>query len=138
MPDPQTIFLPVRSRVARKRRLASHAGPTPPVGPLAVTDVVSVAEDETGLNVVLRFNTTAGDPLADLSEAFGSKWSARWNDTGWEGDGIERLTYDTVRVHLIPLGGDVGADVINYSNDPSDIADTGGRQLAAFSGFPLP
>jgi hypothetical protein len=36
-----------------------------------------------------------------------------------------------------PTGVEAWADVISCSNAPSDISDSSGRFLAAFSGFPL-
>ena len=134
------MLLPPFPIVYRKRAgtpKRKPPAPLPPVGPLAVTGVVSVSQDASGLWVVLQFNTTAAEPLGDVSESLGSKWTARWGDTGYEGDGVEGLTFDTLRVHLAELGGDVGDDVINYSNAPSDIGDSLGRQLAAFNDVPL-
>ena len=41
-------------------------------------------------------------------------------------------------VGMTVVGAEAGANVLNYSNAPSDIGDSLGRMLGAFAGFPLP
>ena len=50
---------------------------------------------------------------------------------------LQNILPDTLYLQMTPTGAEAGADVLNYANAPSDVSDSLGRWLAAFSGFPL-
>jgi hypothetical protein len=133
--DPSPPFIPRKPRVHRKRHRV--AGDPPPAA-LAVIGVtaISVIGPELEMNVV--FNATPSDPLNDPSAADPTKWTARYQGQKYVGSLIGAVDFETMYLQLTPSGAEAGPDVLSYANAPSDIADSLGRQLAAFAGFPLP
>jgi hypothetical protein len=87
--------------------------------------------------VRLVFNTTAEAPLASVDAADPTKWTCRFDGVSYGGSALVNFNDTTLSVLFGVIGPQAGADVINYANDPSDISDTLGRQLAAFAGFEL-
>lgn len=82
--------------------------------------------------------TTAAQPLLDPAGAADPlKWTARYNGSLFDGVSLALLSFDTIEVAMTVVGAEAGTDVCAYSNAPSDIGDSLGRQLAAFSAFPL-
>ena len=132
--NPTPTIIPAKRRVRRKR---TPPATTAPPAALAVLGVEAVTFGEDDGQVTVVFNTTAGAPINGVGTADPVKWTARFDDKAFEGAALEKLAFNKVRVSFGVVGPDPGADVINYSNAPSDIADAIGRQLAAFSGLPL-
>jgi hypothetical protein len=87
--------------------------------------------------VRLVFNTTAGNPLASVDAADPSKWTCRFDGVAYTGAALLNFSDTTLSILFGFTGAEAGVDVINYANDPSDISDTLGRQLAAFAGLAL-
>ena len=83
------------------------------------------------------FNTTSANPINDPSAADPTKWSARFQGTRYNGVLLAAVVEDRIYLLLDPAGAEAGADVLSYANAPSDISDSSGRFLAAFSGLPL-
>jgi hypothetical protein len=103
---------------------------------LAVVGVENVVYDDPVLSLTLIFNTTAGEPLvADVLDP--AKWSGVWQGGAMAGNAAEVIAFDRVTVLLEGAAGPGGASSVSYSNAPSDVVDTLGRTLAAFSGLPL-
>ena len=76
--------------------------------------------------------------MADVGAADPSKWTVRYQGQKYVGSLIANVVPDTLYLQTTPAGAEAGADVLSYANAPSDIADSLGRFLAAFAGFPLP
>ena len=131
LPD---TFFPAKQRVHRKRRTAATA---PPVGPLAVVAVQNVSFDGTSGACDVVMNTTAEYPLSDASGADPGKWAARFDDIRYVGSAVETVAYNVLRVTFGSGAPDGGDDVLGYTNAPSDISDSAGRQLGAFEDFPI-
>ena len=89
------------------------------------------------IEIGLLFNTTEEEPLASVAEADPTKWSARWQGNRYRGYSIVNADVDRLLVQMEPVQPEAGADVIGYDNNPSDVADSLGRQLAEFADFPL-
>ena len=85
----------------------------------------------------MTFNTSAAEPIDDPLTADPGKWTARYQGQTYVGSLIAQVDFEMLYLQLSPAGAEAGADVLGYANAPSDIADSLGRQLAAFSGFPL-
>ena len=126
-------FIPAKARVRRKRRAVRLAAP--PALTVAGVDGVSIFAGQLQMNVL--FNTTSENPINDPSAADPAKWTARFGGTKYIGVLLAPVVEDSIFVLMDPAGAEAGADVLNYSNAPSDISDTLGRFLAAFSGLPL-
>lgn len=128
-------FIPVAPRRSRKRQelvAASPPPPPPPPGPLEVVDVVDITPTESDLTVTCVFNTTEDEPL--VGESFDpNKWAGRYSNNRYIGSGVSVLDYQRVEVYLVKEVDEPGANELVYTNDPSDIIDTLGRTLAAFS-----
>jgi hypothetical protein len=118
-----------------KRKRAKNATPTPT--PLQVVGVENVNYDEPVLSFTLVFNTTAEEPLvADALDA--AKWSAVYQGGGgFFCESASVGAFDRVDLMFSGTPGPGGASTVSYSNDPSDVSDSLGRQLAAFEGLPL-
>ena len=123
----------------RRHRFKSRAAqPTPPPPePLVLQSIASTSFGSEGGNVQVVFDTTPEAPLADASSADPQKWTVRYGEMTFEGSALEVVAYNRIDITFIRVGSATGADVLNYAADPSDIADTSGRQLAAFSDRPL-
>lgn len=119
------------------RRRRDRPRRRPPVGALALVAVEVDFFDGADGEVRLFFNTSADNPLADITAAAPVKWTARFGGVAYTGDTLSRVAFNRIDLHLLGGAADAGPDVINYSNAPSDIADAQGRQLAAFEAFPL-
>ena len=61
----------------------------------------------------------------------------RVGDVLYQGNTLNAASFEEVTLEVSRLGDDAGPDEISYANNPSDITDTRGRKLAAFSGRPL-
>jgi hypothetical protein len=101
---------------------------------IAVTDIEETAGD---LDCVLVFDTTAEHPLASVASADPQKWTMRYDGKLWVGILLTNNAFDKLSLFMAESGTEAGPDEISYANDPSDISDALGRQLGAFSGFPL-
>jgi hypothetical protein len=119
----------------RRRR-----GPLP-VGPLQVTDVVSVTTGTEIIQVTLAFNTTEAFPLSpvDGPEAPDpSRWRARYNGFIFIGTLLERMSFNTLRVTMVQDDPQAGANVISVTGtDPTGIFDALGRELAPFANLAI-
>jgi hypothetical protein len=127
------MYSPIYPRKPRPRRNRRRAAPpAPPVG----LTVVSVTAEITGGGIEAAafpvFNTTAENPLADPSGAAPGKWSLRLDNKRWTCVVIELNDFNSLYLGFGPHVAEVGPDQLSYTNAPSDIADTLGRQLAAF------
>jgi hypothetical protein len=109
--------------------------PPTPVG-LQVVGVENVNYDEPVLTFTLIVNTTADEPLVG-GELDSAKWSAVYQGGGFQCEMASVGSFDRVDLMFSGTPGPGGASSVSYSNDPSDVSDTSGRQLAAFDGFPL-
>ena len=132
------MLIPVTTEFRRRRgRLrAPAAAPAPPA--LAVTGVIDLNFGGDILSFTLVFNTTPAQQLEDPIGASPAKWTARYSNQLFEADTLILVQYDQIQVGMILTASEAGANVLNYSNAPSDISDALGRQLGAFSGMPLP
>jgi len=131
------IFAPVRNTPRRrKRRSVASQSSAPPAG-LTVLSAAVVEFDADILRVDVVFDTTADAPLAGVGAAQPAKWTARYQGLGFAGILVALENFDTLQVTLSATEAEAGADAISYANAPSDVADSLGRQLAAFGGFPL-
>jgi hypothetical protein len=83
------------------------------------------------------FNTTEENPLSDISAADPAKWNARYAGVRYVGNSLMNYGFNLIYVVMGAPSDDAGANEVNYTNAPSDISDALGRQLPAFSGFPL-
>ena len=110
---------------------------SPPV-PLQVVEVVDLNYGGDVLSLVAVFNTTPAQPLVDPAAALPSKWTARYSGALFEASSLILVQYDRIEIGMEVMTGQAGANVLNYSNAPSDIGDTLGRMLAAFVDYPLP
>jgi hypothetical protein len=104
---------------------------------LFVQSTPSISFGSEGGSVSVMFDTTPEVPLADASSADPAKWTVRYGEMTFEGSALEVVAYNRIDITFVRVGSATGADVLNYAADPSDIADTSGRQLAAFSDRPL-
>lgn len=118
-----------------KRARSKTAAPPPP--PLAVRSVQVVEFAYPTGSLIVGFNTTAQAPLADLSGADPAKWTVQFADVFYRGSSIVAEGPTQARLIVAAESAGPGADAVSYANDPSDIADVLGRQLAAFDGFPI-
>jgi hypothetical protein len=132
------MLLPAPPLVLRKPRKRFPVPKTPklPDTGLAVIGVENVVWDEPLLSFTLVLNTTAEDPLvADTLDP--EKWSGVWQGGEMTAYSAEVVAFDRINVILQGTAGGGGASSVSYAADPSDVCDTGGRELAAFSDFPL-
>jgi hypothetical protein len=109
--------------------------PPTPVG-LQVVGVENVNYDEPVLTFTLILNTTEDAPLV-VSELDPEKWSGTYEGGGMASFTAEIVGFDRILISLQGFAGAGGASTVSYSNDPSDVSDSLGRELAAFEGFPL-
>ena len=127
-------MIPAARRKRRNRNFSRRAA-----GPAALEVVgvegVEIFAGQLQVNVI--FNTTAENPIGDPSAADPAKWSARFGGQKYTGVLLAPVVEDRIFVLLDPVGAEAGADVLSYANAPSDISDSLGRFLAAFSAFPL-
>ena len=135
MKFPLPPIIPARAPRRRSRR---RSGIAAPAAALTVQSAAVVELDGDILRVNVVFDTTAAEPLAGVGAAAPVKWTARYDGLGFGGILITLLTVDTLQITLSSTEAEPGPDVLSYANAPSDIADSLGRQLAAFDGFPLP
>ena len=85
----------------------------------------------------LQFDVAGTDVLNDVSAADPAKWTARYQGQKYVGSILTNVVSDTLYLQMTPSGAEAGADVLSYANAPSDVSDSLGRFLAAFSDFPL-
>jgi len=131
-----TSFIPVKHRVRRKRR-ADDSSSTPPPLALGLTAVANPVFDGTDGACDLVFNTSAGEPLASVVGADAGKWTVRFDGVLYLGQDLSNVSFDTLHLVLQVVDAEAGADVVNYTNAPSDVSDALARQLGAFAGFPV-
>ncbi len=120
-----------------RRRIKSGAASSSPGTSLTVVAVRDVVLDGDSVRMTLVFDTTQAAPLLDVSAAEPAKWNVRYQGIHFMGYSLNRLNYRSIRLTTSEAEASPGANELNYSNAPSDIADTLGRQLAAFTGRPL-
>jgi hypothetical protein len=102
---------------------------------LVSVEALTVIGPDIEMNLV--FNVTGTDVLNDVSGADPTKWTARYQGQKYVGSVLTNVVDNTLYVQMVPAGAEVGPDELGYTNAPSDIADSSGRKLAAFSGFAL-
>jgi hypothetical protein len=121
----------------RRRRRPAFTAPPPPPAALALIAVEGLAVIGPELEMNLQFDVTGTAVLNDVSAADPAKWTARYQGISYVGSILQNVAPDMLYLQMTPAGAQAGADVLDYANAPSDVADSLGRQLAAFSGFPL-
>jgi hypothetical protein len=98
--------------------------------------VVAATAEQTGGGIeaaaFVTFDTTEANPLGDISGASPAKWSVRIGGMRYAGAVIEMGDFQQIYVGFGSPVVEAGTDELSYTNSPSDIADTLGRQLAAF------
>jgi hypothetical protein len=129
------LFDLAKVRHRRKRRAVGSPPPTPAGLTLLAVDALVVIGPELEMNLV--FDVTGADMLDDVSAADPTKWTARYQGISYVGSILTNVVADTLYLQMTPAGADAGPDVLSYANAPSDVADSAGRQLAAFTGFPI-
>ena len=130
---PAHIFIPAKPARSPQAESGARAGPAA----LALLGVEYLTVIGADLEMNLIFNLTGADMLNDVSAADPAKWTARIRAFRYVGAVLSNVLPDTLYVSLTSRGAEAGADVLGYANVPSDIADSLGRFLAAFAGFPL-
>jgi hypothetical protein len=121
-----------RRRNRKVRPLTSAPAPAA----LEVIGVENVAYDEPMLTFTLVLNTSEEDPLvADPLDA--EKWSGTYQGGAMTPYAADVVAFDRITVTLQGVPGAGGASTVSYAAGPSDVSDATGRQLAAFSDFPL-
>jgi hypothetical protein len=108
--------------------------------PLEVVGIEDLTFGGDVLSFVVVFDTNEDAPLLDPAgppAADPAKWTARYGGGTFVASGLTLVDFQRIFVGMEAAGAQAGADELNYSNAPSDIADTLGRSLAAFSGYPL-
>jgi hypothetical protein len=128
------VTIPNIPFIPRRKRAPVESTPTPT--PLQVIGVENVVYDEPLLTFALVFNTTEDAPLV-VETPDPSKWSAVYQGGGFFCESVAFGGFDRLDLQINGTPGPGGARNVSYSNDPSDISDTLGRQLAAFSDYPL-
>jgi hypothetical protein len=130
------MLLPAPPLYPRKRKPKAKAPVrVAPVG-LQVIGVENVSYDEPVLTFTVVFNTTEDAPLVE-AVLDPNKWSGTYQGGGFGGLSADYAGFDRILVSLQGTAGADGASTVSYANDPSDVSDSLGRQLAAFDGFPL-
>jgi hypothetical protein len=66
-----------------------------------------------------------------------SRWSATYEGGAFTGYSAVVVGFDRIDVTVQGFAGGGGASSVSYAAGPSDVSDTSGRWLAAFSGLPL-
>jgi len=126
---------------ARFQKRHMNVQRTPPAPPTPVALAMIAAADVTPgpdeLTFTAVFNTSADAPLASIDAADALKWTARFDGRRFEGNTLTLISPTSIVVDMAFVEDEAGPDEVNYANAPSDIADTLGRHLAAFAGFPL-
>ena len=126
---------PLTVRRYRRRPRLPAAAPAPAA--LALVSVSGVSFNGTSGSLTATLNVNPGFALADVSGAMPGKWIARFANVRYIAVALAAAGTDGVQLTFTDLNPEAGPNELVYSNAPSDIADTQGRQLAAFSGFPL-
>jgi hypothetical protein len=127
------VFIPLRRRVHRRRSSV-------PIGPLFMTDILSVGTGTENLMVDLAFNTTTAAPLLEPGELDYQQWSAVYNGYRYLGSFVTLLTFNSIRVHMEQDDAQAGANAITFTGSTSAdtaITDALGRELAAFSNLAI-
>ena len=121
-------FIPAARRVRRRRApsIAAQQG-------LRVVGVVDVGPVDDGIVATVVLDTTEDQPLEPPGAASPDKWNAVWDGNFYLGVALDRTAYDRLRVRFALVEPASGANVVNYTNNPSDISDATGRMLAAFA-----
>jgi hypothetical protein len=131
------MLLPAPPLYPRKRKpkvKATKRNVTPAA--LQVIGVENVNYDEPVLTFTLVLNTTEDAPLV-AGELDPDKWSGVYQGGAMASFTAEIAGFDRILISLQGTAGAGGASTVSYAADPSDVSDTSGRQLAAFSEFPL-
>jgi hypothetical protein len=124
--------------IPAKRRKYGKGRPSPlATGPLAVASVSGVSFNGTSGTLTAVFNVSPPFALADVSAAMPGKWIARYANVRYIAVALAAAGTDGVQLTFTDLNPEAGPNELVYSNAPSDIADTQGRQLAAFGGMPI-
>jgi hypothetical protein len=125
--------IPAKRRVRRTRRQPSSPAAA---ATLQVIGVEGVFYDEPLLSFTLVFNTTAEVPLV-VHELDPAKWSAVYQGNAFTGYLAEVVAFDRITVTVQADAPAAGADSVSYTAAPSDVSDSSGRELAAFSDYPI-
>jgi hypothetical protein len=130
--DPQTIFLPAKPRVPRKRRPVSSSAA--PVGPLML---VSATYDAGELRLTLTFGRAVDLAGADVSQISVSDGA----ESGyvWFGDSVvSQPTPASVVLALTEGSAATGPTVLNATEDAGIVAEGDGAHWAGVTELGLP
>jgi hypothetical protein len=116
----------------RRKRRSVVSTPLPPTALMVVSATAEVTGGGIEAAAFVTFDCTEANPLADVSGASNAKWSLRLDGQRWTAVIIETMDFQQIYIGFGPHVAEAGADELSYTNAPSDIADTLGRQLAAF------
>jgi hypothetical protein len=130
-------MIPFARRKRRNRDFRPRHNPAPPPAALTLLAVDALADIGAEIEMNLLFDVAAGEVLNDVSAADPTKWTARYQGEKYVGAILLNVAPDTLYLQMPPAGAEAGADVLSYANAPSDVSDSLGRFLAAFSDFPL-
>ena len=130
-------MIPFARRKRRNRDFRPRHNPAPPPAALTLLGVEALADIGAEIEMNLLFDVAAGEVLNDVSAADPTKWTARYQGQTYVGSILINVAPDTLYLQMTPAGAEAGADVLSYANAPSDVSDSLGRFLAAFSDFPL-
>jgi hypothetical protein len=123
------------SKFRRTRKPVKRKPPTVPTGSLSLVAVQNVVVVSNTITCDLVFDTSVAFPLTNVASASAAKWSVRYSNTLYNASSLVQSAYNVITLHGSSALGPPGGNVVNYTNAPSDIADTAGRQLAAISGM---
>ena len=131
------MLIPLPPKSHRRRARTKLPTTAAPVAGLTVVGVEGVEIFGGQLQINVIFDTTFENPINDPSGADPAKWTARFGGQKYTGVLLAAVVEDRIYLLLDPAGAEAGADVLNYANAPSDISDSSGRFLAAFSGLAI-
>ncbi|MFT3788145.1 MAG: hypothetical protein QM770_18575 [Tepidisphaeraceae bacterium] len=122
----------------KKRRRPLRYGPSEePTTALTLLSATLTSFEGSNASVELVFDTTPANPLAGVSGAVPTQWTATIQGLAFQGWTIESVSFDRLSLYMGVTGDGAGENVINYAADPSDIGDESGRMLGAVEGLAL-
>ena len=122
------IVPPIPFRGRRRRILPTPPAPALPLN-IVLAELMSATDDDAEVRVT--FDTSEENPLVDILSADAAKWWCRVNGIRFVGSAVAPVDFEQIRVFFVAAEMEAGAQVIDYTNSPSDIADASGRKLAA-------
>ena len=131
------MLVPVTPKYRRRRRRGKVEAARLAALTLVTVEALSVIGPDLEMNLVFNTGGAGTDVLDDVIGADPTKWTARYQGQKYVGSILQNVAPDTLYLQMTPAGAEAGADVLAYSNAPSDVSDSLGRFLAAFSDFPL-